>query len=241
MRVVGFSTGRVRPKRAARGARRYLPGGWSADTEPVNVFAVTHPDGVLVFDTGQTAAAARPGFLPRLHPYLRLARFELTQEDEAAGQLRGFGFDPAAVRWVVLSHLHTDHIGGLGGFPWAEVIVSKEEWEFARGLAGRLRGYVPRQWPNGVVPRLAHFDGPAVGPFSRSEDLAGDGRLVLVPTPGHTAGHVSLLVRADDRAYLLAGDLAHTAADLDTTAPEVAAYCRTNDIVVLTTHGEARV
>ena len=239
MSLVGFSTGRVRPKRAARGVLRYLPGGWSAETEPVNVFAVTHPGGVLVFDAGQSAAAARPGFLPRWHPYLRLARFELTQEDEAAAQLRAAGIDPAAVRWVVLSHLHTDHVGGLDGFPRAEVIVSGREWGLARGPRGRLRGYVSRQWPNGIVPRLARFDGPAVGPFSCSEDLAGDGRLVLVPTPGHTAGHVSLLVRADGRAYLLAGDLAHTAADLVTTAPEIAAYCRANDIVVLTTHDPA--
>jgi N-acyl homoserine lactone hydrolase len=239
MHVVGFSTGRVRSKRGTRGVRRYLPGGWSTETEPVNVFAVTHPDGVLVFDTGQSAAAARPGFLPRWHPYLRLSRFELTREDEAAEQLRVAGLDPAAVRWVVVSHLHTDHVGGLDGFPQAEVIVSTEEWELARGVGGRLRGYVARQLPTRVGLRLTRFDGPAVGPFSRSEDLAGDGQLVLVPTPGHTAGHVSLLVRADDRRYLLAGDLAHTAAELDSSAPEIAAYCRENEIVVLTTHGPA--
>ena len=139
MRVVSFSTGRVRPKRGTRGVRRYLPGGWSAETEPVNVFVVTHPDGVLVFDTGQSAAATRPGFLPWWHPYLRLARFELTPEDEAALQFRSFGLDPAAVRWVVLSHLHTDHVGGLDGFPRVEVIVSTEEWECARGLRGRAK------------------------------------------------------------------------------------------------------
>lgn len=239
MRIVGFSTGRVRPKRGTRGVRRYLPGGWSTETEPVNVFAITHPDGVLVFDAGQSAAAARPGFLPWWHPYLRLARFELTREDEAAEQLRGLGLDPAAVRWVVLSHLHTDHVGGVDGFSQAEVIVSEDEWDLARGLGGRLRGYVPRQWPSGVVPRVASFDGPPVGPFPRSEDLAGDGRLVLVPTPGHTAGHVSLLVRADDGKYLLAGDLVHTGAELDSAAPEIAAYCRANGVVVLATHDPA--
>jgi N-acyl homoserine lactone hydrolase len=239
MRIVGVSTGCVRPKRAARGARRYLPGGWSDETEPINVFAVLHPDGVLLFDTGQSAAAARPGFLPRWHPFLRLARFELTSEDEAAPQLRKLGVEPEAVRWVVLSHLHTDHVGGLGGFTQAEVIVSRTEWEAARGLQGSLRGYVPRQWPKEVAPRLARFDGPSVGPFARSEDLAGDGQLLLVPTPGHTAGHISLLVRMDDRVYLLAGDLVHTSAELEAVAPDIAAYCRADDVVVLTTHDRA--
>ena len=237
MRVVGVSTGRVRPKRSVRGARRYLPGGWSDTTQPVNVFAVVHPDGVLVFDTGQSAAAARPGFLPWWHPYLRLARFELTREDEAAEQLRTLGIDPAAVRWVVLSHLHTDHVGGIGAFPQAEVIVSRVEWNLARGLRGRLRGYVQRQLP--TEPRLARFDGPRVGPLPCSEDLAGDGTLLLVPTPGHTAGHMSVLVRAGDRVYLLAGDLAHTVAELEVTAPDIAAYCVENDVTVLPTHEDA--
>jgi N-acyl homoserine lactone hydrolase len=239
MQIVGVSTGRVRPKRAMRGVRRYLPGGWSDATQPVNVFAVVHPDGVLLFDTGQSSAAARPGFLPRWHPYLRLARFELTARDEAVSQLRRLGLEPSAVRWVVLSHLHTDHVGGLEAFSRAQVVVSGAEWDLARGPSGRLRGYVRRQWPTGLVPRLTGFDGPPVGPFSCSEDLAGDGRLVLVPTPGHTKGHMSLLARADDGTYLLAGDLVHTAAELESVAPEIAAYCRANSVVVLATHDQA--
>ncbi len=239
MQIVGVSTGRVRPKAATRGIRRYLPGGWSESTEPVNVFAVKHPDGVLVFDTGQSAAAARPGLLPWWHPYLRLARFELTPEDEAAAQLRGLGIEASAARWVVLSHLHTDHVGGLGAFSQAEVVVSEREWEQARGRRGSLRGYVRRQLPDEIVPRFVRFDGPAVGPFPCSQDLAGDGRLVLVPTPGHTEGHISLLVRTDAAVYFLAGDLVHTAAELDAVAPDIAMYCRANEIVVVATHDPA--
>lgn len=238
MRIVGFSTGRVRPKRGTRGLGRYLPGGWSDETLPVCVFVVEHPGGLFVFDTGQSAAVTQPGFLPRWHPYLRLARFELSPEDEAAPQLRRLGFDPDAARWIVLSHMHTDHVGGLGGFPQAEIVVSRAEWIAARGLRGRLRGYVPRQWPAGVVPRLVDFDGPEIGPFASSLDLAGDGRLVLVPTPGHAPGHVSALVRTDSETYLLAGDLAHTAAELDVVVPAVADYCRANGVVVLTAHDQ---
>jgi glyoxylase-like metal-dependent hydrolase (beta-lactamase superfamily II) len=236
MRVLGVSTGVVRGKRRAHGPLRYLPGGWSEETLPVNVFAVEHPSGICLFDTGQTAAAARPGFLPRWHPYLRLARFELRPQDEAAARIDAEGLDPAAVRWVVLSHLHTDHVGGLAGFPRADVLVSAVEWSRASGVAGRLRGYVPRQWPAGRAPVQVRAGGPAVGPFAWSHDVAGDGSLLVVPTAGHTPGHVSLLVAGGTRSVLLAGDLVHDPAELAAVAPAIAEWCAEQDVLVLAAH-----
>ena len=86
MHIRCVTTGRVRGKRHT-GPLRYLPGGWSDETLPVHAFAVDHPDGVCLFDTGQTARASHGGYHPRWHPYLRLARFELEPEDEVASQL----------------------------------------------------------------------------------------------------------------------------------------------------------
>jgi N-acyl homoserine lactone hydrolase len=236
MRVHCFSTGVLRPKARARGVRRYLDRRWSDATLPVNVVAVEHPEGVCLFDAGQEARAAEPGFLPRWHPWLRVARFELGPADEAAPQLERLGITPGGVHWVVLSHLHTDHIGGLAPFAAADVLVLRAEWTRAQGLGGRLRGYVPQQWPSGLVPRVIDLDGPPVGPFPSSLDLAGAGTLLIVPTPGHTPGHVSLLVRDGPRGLLCAGDLAHSPAELDRVAPAVADYCRRDGIVVLATH-----
>lgn len=236
-RVRGFSTGRVRPKLRERGPRRYLPGGWSSRTLPVNVFLVERPGGLCLFDAGQTALSARPGHLPRWHPFLRLARFELGPEDEAAMQLRSLGCSPADVRWVVLSHLHTDHVGGLVGFRDAEVVVSRVEWARASGLAGRLRGYLPQHWPAGLRPRLMDFEGPAVGPFAASHDVAGDGCMLAVPAPGHTPGHVAMLVGdRDGMRWLCAGDLVHDPGELQHVAPDIDAFCRMEGIRVLTTH-----
>jgi glyoxylase-like metal-dependent hydrolase (beta-lactamase superfamily II) len=238
MRVVAVTTGAVRGKRSSS-PRRYLPGGWSGETVPVLAYAVIHPDGVCLFDTGQTARAARAGYHPPWHPLLRLARFELAEGDEVAPRLRAAGVDPDAVRWVVLSHLHTDHVGGLDAFAGADVIVSAAEWRRAQGLGGRLRGYLPQHWPAGVTPRVVDPAGPPVGPFPASYDVAGDGALVVVPTPGHTPGHVSLLVGAGACRRLLAGDLAATPADLRRSAPPIAAWCEAEGVTVLTAHDPA--
>lgn len=232
-----LSTGVVRPKLKARGPRRYLPGGWSDHSLPVNVFAVQHPDGLCLFDAGQTAAAALPGYFPWWHPFFRLSRFELGPEDEAVSLLAQHGI--GRPRWVVMSHLHTDHVGGLEKLRADDVVVSRGEWERAHGVRGAVRGYLPDRWPAALRPRVVDLFGPAVGPFSASYDLVGDGRLLLVPTPGHTPTHVSLLVRSPTRTYLLGGDLAHSTADLGRVAPAVAEFCRSDGVVFLATHDPA--
>ena len=202
VRVRPLTTGVVRPKRGDRGARRYLPGGWDDATLPVHAFLVEHPAGALLFDTGQEAAAAGPGYFPRWHPFFRLSRFELGPEHEVAAQLERLGRPPSELRWVVLSHLHTDHVGGIAACAAAEILVSATEWQRARGLGGRVRGYLPGRWPSGLRPRLLPLDTDPFGPFSASHDVAGDGSLLVVPLPGHTPGHVGLLVR-DARAPVL--------------------------------------
>jgi glyoxylase-like metal-dependent hydrolase (beta-lactamase superfamily II) len=232
-------TGRVRAKAGNRGVRRYLSDEWRDEALPVNAFLVEHPAGPVLFDTGQTARAAAPGWFPRWHPFFRLSRFELAQEDEIAPQLRSLGVEPSAVGTVVLSHLHTDHVGGVDAFAHADVLVHRREWQLATGLGGHVRGYLPQRWPLGLEPKLVDFDGAPVGPFRASYDVAGDGRLLLVPTPGHTAGHAALLVRDGNRSWLLAGDLAHTAAEVEHVAPEVARWCRAEEVEILTSHDPA--
>jgi glyoxylase-like metal-dependent hydrolase (beta-lactamase superfamily II) len=236
MKIHCLTTGAVRPKAGRRGLRRYLLPRWDEHTLPVNLFVVVHPRGVCLFDSGQTWRATEPGYLPQWHPFLRLARFELTREDEAAAQLRRLGIQPEQVRWLVLSHMHTDHVGGVSAFADAEILVSRVEWGIARGLPGRIRGYLPQHWPPGLSPALVDFNGPPLGPFPASYDLTGDGALTLVPTPGHTRGHLSMVVQTQAGRFLCCGDVANDADELSETAPAIGSFCRSEGITVLSAH-----
>lgn len=186
-------------------------------TEPLPIYAwvIEHPEGVIVVDTGETARVSEPGYFPRWHPYYRVAvRESVGPEEEIGPQLRRLGMKPGDVRWLVMTHLHTDHAGGLHHFPESEILVTRTEYAAARGLRGKLRGYLPHRWPAWFAPRFVDFHDEPLGPFPRSVRLTRAGDVRLVPTPGHTAGHMSVVVNDGDRVLFLAGDTSYTEENL---------------------------
>src|SRR5437764_9775747 len=85
---------------------------------PILAWVIEHPEGVIVVDTGETARTAERGYFPRWHPFFRFAsQISVAPDDEIGPQLRRLGIAPRDVRWVVITHLHTDHAGGLAHFP----------------------------------------------------------------------------------------------------------------------------
>lgn len=179
---------------------------------PIYAWVIEHPEGVIVVDTGETSMTARKGYFPRWHPFLRQTsdKFFVGPEDEIGTQLMKLGIAPGDVRWVVLTHLHTDHAGGLHHFPRAEILVSRKEYAVARGLRGSIQGYLPYRWPRWFNPRLVDFTSEAVGPFPSSFALTKASDVILLPTEGHTSGHLSVLVREDERSIFIAGDTSYT-------------------------------
>lgn len=148
----------------------------------------------------------------------RLNRFpfkeiEMEPGQAASAQLRVRGIDPSAVRIVILTHLHRDHASAISEFPQATFLLSRREWESANAPRPVLRGYLRRQFDHAVDYRLVDFDGPAADSFAtfgRSFDVFGDGSVRVVDTPGHTAGHLSVVLRLAAREALLAGDAAYS-------------------------------
>ncbi len=198
---------------------------WTAP-RPINVYVIEHTDGLLLFDTGQDRRSVTdsnyfpPGIVGWL--YSRLARFTIHAEETLTEGLRRLGYLPDRVTRVALSHLHQDHIGGLAELPNATVMVDAAEWAELDSSLAEVKGYLTKhirltgvQWEL-VTPTTV--DDESVAPFTHAHDIFGDGSCLLLPTPGHTPGSLSLLVRRNDAPdLLLVGDLTY---DVDLLANE---------------------
>lgn len=219
MKIHAIQTGTVSIKEAQRNGRgngftRLLNTMLSKDwTEPLPIYAwvIEHPEGLIVIDTGETAKTANSHYFTWWHPYFKLAvRENVKKEDEIANQLRKLGLSAKDVRWVIMTHLHTDHAGGIYQFPNSEFIVSKTEYKSAAGFKGMASGYLPQHWPSWFNPKLIEFkDGP-IESFSKSYRLTKSGDVIIVPTPGHTLGHQSVILQTDNVDYFFAGDTSYT-------------------------------
>lgn len=178
---------------------------------PIYAFAIEHPEGVIVVDTGEDARASQRSYFARWHPGVRAFREWVEPGQEIGPQLEGLGIRPSDVRWVVMTHLHTDHAGGLHHFPRNEIVVTRAELEFASGRRGRLRGYVAnKHWPAWFGPTLLELEPEPLGPFPQSLRLTEAGDVTLVPVPGHTPGQIGVLVEDGDHTVFLAGDSSYT-------------------------------
>jgi N-acyl homoserine lactone hydrolase len=196
---------------------------WTAP-RPINIYVIKHRDGLVLFDTGlDRASITDPRYFPSgffLKSLYRMARFEMAPNQTLTALLAGLGYSARDVSKVVLSHLHGDHIGGLREVSHAEIFVGRSEWATLSGqwpeLAGVMRRHIELpdlKWRQ-IEPTPIHD--PTLAPFGAGHDLFGDGTMVVVPTPGHTAGSISLIVRRPGRPTLaMVGDLTYDVDLLD--------------------------
>ena len=169
-------------------------------------YVLRHPDaGAILVDTGfhpDAGANRRKDFGSPMH-----LMFAGLRPEPFDRQLRERGVEPAAVERVVMTHLHVDHTSGMRLLENARFTISKREWEAAKGP-----GFVAHHLPAQSRVDLVDFDadGRPHAEFGSTVDLLGDGSVRLVSTPGHTKGHMSVLVQTPRGEALLAGDAAYT-------------------------------
>ena len=163
---------------------------------PVPAYLIDHPRGQVLFDTGlhpqcRHDAAGRIGFMADLFDV------HFREGEDIKSRLEQLDIDSARVEYLINSHLHFDHAGGNELVPNAKIIIQEREWK-----AGHTPEYIKA---NGYAPS-DYNHGHLVKQVNGEHDVFGDGRIVTVPTFGHTPGHQSLKVRLDSGDIVLTAD-----------------------------------
>ncbi len=185
---------------------------------PLNSYAIEHRDGLVLFDAGaDPALGSDPNYISSaIGRFLlrKLFRFHIAPEDALGNRLETLGLAASDVCKVVVSHLHFDHIGGIADVPQAELLVSRREWQqLSEPHPERdwiLRELIELPGANWRPINFKPMDDPALQAFGSCYDVMDDGSLTLLPTPGHTPGSMSLLIRSEGfPPLLLVGDLTY--------------------------------
>lgn len=169
---------------------------------PIIGFAIEHPEGVILVDTGPSPEINKDDYYAcdktNEFFYKRNMRFSVPAGDTLGPRLAQIGIGAAQVSAVVITHFHADHIGGVNLVPQAKAYTGAGNWPSHTGaFTCRL--------PTGFVPTTVSFDGSGAG-IAPSVALTADGKVRIVPLPGHTPGHVGVTVSDGGRTWLMVGD-----------------------------------
>src|SRR5262245_10677387 len=202
MKMHLLSGGRLRIRKAI-----YLP---DADRSemielPVSCALLRHTQGNVLFDTGCHPSVvddpqARWGSLAKLMTPI------MPPGEHAIAGLAAIGLTPEDIDVVVCSHLHPDHCGCNVFFQRATFVIHVREIEAARAPQAEQSGYLAAEWDHALP----------TDSLAGERDLFGDGRIVLIPLPGHTPGTTGALVAlVRCGTFLLASDTVSLRATLD--------------------------
>jgi N-acyl homoserine lactone hydrolase len=180
-------------------------------TIPVPSFLIHHPSaGPFLVDTGlHPSVTSKPSAnLGRI--ITRFSRPTLEAGKDIAAQLRSRGLEAKDIKTVVMTHMHFDHTSAMSELGGASFILSAPEWEAATTTSWpTMHGYESSHFDYAFDYRTVDFDGPNVDSYStfgRTFDLFGDGSVRLAFTPGHTLGHMSVVLQTASGEVLVAGD-----------------------------------
>ena len=175
---------------------------------PIWVWVIEHPEGLMVIDTGETAAITdREKYLSKENAFMRfqarhVAKFKVSEKEALSYQFDRVGLKLGDVRLVALTHLHLDHTDGLKFFPKTEIIVG--DYEFNHPV-----GNMPTTYPHWFNPNKVQYKANRIEVFDRAYSITASEDLMYVPTPGHTHGHSSVIFKTDDMDIIFAGDTSY--------------------------------
>ena len=191
---------------------------------PIPAFLVRHPSaGAILVDTGLHPSVATDGRENFGRLATRFGKPTLAPGEDVPSQLRARGLDPGEVPVVIMTHLHLDHTSAISEFPRSTFVVSETEWQAAaHGPRPLENGYRRVHFDYAYDYRTIDFDRGGIdsyASFGRAFDLFGDGSIHLAYTPGHSAGHMSVICRLAQRDFVIGGDAVYTSGQLEGRVP----------------------
>ena len=173
---------------------------------PIWVWVIEHTDGAYIVDTGANPTVNNSVYFKSSGMFSnwfnnKMFRFSFDKEQGNDMQLFKIGIYPSDTKAVVLTHLHLDHIDGVGHFPEAKIMVSKLEWESPYGA-------FPKLYPKWLKPELFELNEKYQN-FDNAFYLTHSKDLVAIHTPGHTPGSNSMVLKTDDFDIVFAGDICY--------------------------------
>jgi len=162
--------------------------------------------------------------------------FTYNSEEEIVGGLKKLGLDPAKVKYVIISHAHSDHVGGAKLMQdkfGSHIVMGGPDWD---SIEKSVNGY-----PQGKPKRdIVADDGQKI--------TVGDASVTLVTTPGHTPGTLSMIFTVKDNGKpLTVAYSGGTAFNFPSTVPNFDIYIKSqqkmaaaaaNATVLMSNHSE---
>jgi N-acyl homoserine lactone hydrolase len=174
---------------------------------PVTFFVIKHGKDWVAFDTGNNAMVAKDPVAYWGEPVTKAYFPVMKDYEEFQVQIKKLGITPKDLKACILSHGHLDHAGAIDNFKGTEVPIylQKKELDIVKKAVatGERTAYIPSDFK--VMNELN------IKPVDGVFDVFGDKTVVVFPTPGHTDGHQSLLVRqSNGKPLVLAADAMYT-------------------------------
>ena len=174
---------------------------------PVPFYVIRHGSSWVAYDSGNNAAVAVDpikywgeavcnAYMPVMQPY-----------EEFQIQLKKLGLKPQNLSAVIMSHGHLDHCGALEDLAGSDIPIYFQKAELdhikEQVASGKRTAYIPADFDKMGQCNIRTLDGML--------DVFGDQSVIVLPTPGHTPGHQSVLVRTSGgQNLILAQDACYT-------------------------------
>ena len=171
---------------------------------------VRHPKASFLYDTGLCSDIYL--YLADQPLLFRKTLANFVFEQSLTGHLQHHGLRPTDIDFALISHLHWDHVSGIPDIPGVLLRINRVEYDAARlGLLDANHALVRQLLCDNPLEFFDCADKSYAG-FRSSHDLFGDGSIILVPLPGHTAGNTGMFIhRSNGSPLFLLGDAAWVA------------------------------